>query len=94
MRIVVLVGIISTLAVALAAPIEMLEEEDIQGLEDFLAGIEDERTREAVIELLEAKQIADEKQVAIRMRRIIRQLPEDVVAELFELYKKTLPRRS
>ncbi|KIH61614.1 hypothetical protein ANCDUO_08109 [Ancylostoma duodenale] len=65
---------------------------DIYGLEEFLMGVEDERTREAVIELLEAKQIADEKQVAMRMRRIIRQLPDDVIRKLFEIYKNTFPR--
>lgn len=56
-------------------------------------GVEDERTREAVIELLEAKQIADEKQGEMRMRRIIRQLPPDVLKQLFEIYKNTFPRR-
>ncbi|KAL6736124.1 hypothetical protein Aduo_006510 [Ancylostoma duodenale] len=71
---------------------ELLEESDIYGLEEFLMGVEDERTREAVIELLEAKQIADEKQVAMRMRRIIRQLPDDVIRKLFEIYKNTFPR--
>ncbi|KAK6738764.1 hypothetical protein RB195_020710 [Necator americanus] len=72
---------------------ELLEEGDIYGLEEFLTGVDDERTREAVIELLEAKQIADEKVVAMRMRRIIRQLPDDVIDKLFEIYKKTFPRR-
>ncbi|RCN42404.1 hypothetical protein ANCCAN_11607 [Ancylostoma caninum] len=71
---------------------QLLEESDIYGLEEFLMGVEDERTREAVIELLEAKQIADEKQVAMRMRRIIRQLPDDVIRKLFEIYKNTFPR--
>uniref|UniRef100_A0A7I4Y2W6 Flagellar motor switch protein FliG n=1 Tax=Haemonchus contortus TaxID=6289 RepID=A0A7I4Y2W6_HAECO len=71
---------------------ELLEESDIQGLEEFLMGVDDERTREAVIELLEAKQIADEKQAEMRMRRIIRQLPPDVITHLFEIYKSTFPR--
>ncbi|EYB88309.1 hypothetical protein Y032_0249g117 [Ancylostoma ceylanicum] len=71
---------------------ELLEEGDINGLEEFLMGVEDERTREAVIELLEAKQIGDEKQVAMRMRRIIRQLPDDVIRKLLEIYKNTFPR--
>ncbi|KAK5981182.1 hypothetical protein GCK32_005449 [Trichostrongylus colubriformis] len=70
---------------------ELLEESDIRGLEEFLMGVEDERTREAVIELLEAKQIADEKLVEMRMRRIIRQLPPDVVRQLFDIYKNTKP---
>ncbi|EYB88310.1 hypothetical protein Y032_0249g117 [Ancylostoma ceylanicum] len=72
--------------------LELLEEGDINGLEEFLMGVEDERTREAVIELLEAKQIGDEKQVAMRMRRIIRQLPDDVIRKLLEIYKNTFPR--
>ncbi|WKX94130.1 hypothetical protein Q1695_011413 [Nippostrongylus brasiliensis] len=71
---------------------ELLQESDIYGLEEFLMGVDDERTREAVIELLEAKQIADEKQVEMRMRRIIRQLPSDVVKQLFEIYKNTSPQ--
>ncbi|WKX94131.1 hypothetical protein Q1695_011413 [Nippostrongylus brasiliensis] len=83
------------LVVAVASksiPIELLQESDIYGLEEFLMGVDDERTREAVIELLEAKQIADEKQVEMRMRRIIRQLPSDVVKQLFEIYKNTSPQ--
>ncbi|VDL78962.1 unnamed protein product [Nippostrongylus brasiliensis] len=71
---------------------QLLQESDIYGLEEFLMGVDDERTREAVIELLEAKQIADEKQVEMRMRRIIRQLPSDVVKQLFEIYKNTSPQ--
>ncbi|KHJ91666.1 hypothetical protein OESDEN_08462 [Oesophagostomum dentatum] len=55
-------------------------------------GVDDEMTREAVIELLEAKQMADEKEVALRMRRIIRQLPDDVIEKLFQIYKNTFPR--
>ncbi|ETN85773.1 hypothetical protein RB195_020710 [Necator americanus] len=91
MRTAALLAVVSTLVTA--ATVELLEEGDIYGLEEFLTGVDDERTREAVIELLEAKQIADEKVVAMRMRRIIRQLPDDVIDKLFEIYKKTFPRR-
>ncbi|KAJ1353498.1 hypothetical protein KIN20_010138 [Parelaphostrongylus tenuis] len=70
---------------------ELLQESDIHGLEEFLASIEDERTREAVVELLEAKQMGSEKQVEMRMRRIINQLPSDVLRQLFDIYKKTFP---
>ncbi|VDM62674.1 unnamed protein product [Angiostrongylus costaricensis] len=53
--------------------------------------VEDERTREAVVELLEAKQMENEKQVEMRMRRIINQLPSDVLKQLFDIYKQTFP---
>ncbi|KJH50401.1 hypothetical protein DICVIV_03412 [Dictyocaulus viviparus] len=54
-------------------------------------GVKDERTREAVIELLEAKQIENEKQVEMRMRRIIYQLPNDVLKQLLDIYRNTIP---
>uniref|UniRef100_A0A0K0DDB8 Reverse transcriptase domain-containing protein n=1 Tax=Angiostrongylus cantonensis TaxID=6313 RepID=A0A0K0DDB8_ANGCA len=70
---------------------QLLEESDIHGLEEFLMNVEDERTREAVVELLEAKQMENEKQVEMRMRRIISQLPNDVLKQLFDIYKQTFP---
>ncbi|CCD66853.1 Antimicrobial peptide [Caenorhabditis elegans] len=63
------------------------EEEKIVGLEEFLTEL-DPTLSDIVLELLEAQQLPTNKANRM-MRRIMRKLPPETLAELFEVYKNT-----
>uniref|UniRef100_A0A1I7XP47 Cytochrome P450 n=1 Tax=Heterorhabditis bacteriophora TaxID=37862 RepID=A0A1I7XP47_HETBA len=64
--------------VAKSSCLDLINDDQISGLEEFLTAIEDQRTREAIVELLEAKQTTNEKEATSRMKTIMRMLPNDV----------------
>ncbi|CAI4224281.1 unnamed protein product [Auanema sp. JU1783] len=71
--------------------LDVLREEDIVGLEEFLSHLEPD-VRDAVLDLLEAKEIPDQELANRIMKKIMRKLPRKIQEDLFDLYVKTLPQ--